>query len=199
MNMLELISPANSAGKSAWPMERKNFAAGRARCAQAVLLDHHLSGAEKRVLGICIYKHMHPGEQWSCYASMATLAREAELCERVCWSAIRKAASARYILKHTARRERGSKYKVTDIAIHPNYLHDHAESSGNSLHILSKTPCKILPNNLREGTFKEEGRRGKEGEGFSKVFVEIDTPQWAAWQRNRISKDRLICLMTFTE
>jgi Resolvase, N terminal domain len=42
-----------------------------------------------------------------------------------------------------------------------------------------------LPNNLLEGTFKEEGRRGKEGEGLSKVFIEIDTPQWAAWQRVR--------------
>ena len=135
-----------------------------------------------------MYKHMNPNEQWSCYASMATLACEAEVCERVCWNAIRKGAAAKYILRHTARRERGSKYKVTHIAIHPSYLHDHAESSRNSLHNLSKTPCKILPNNLLEGTFKEEGRRGKEGEGLSKVFIEIDRPQWTAWQRYRGKK-----------
>src|SRR5262249_33166085 len=64
---------------------------------------------------------MNPNEQWSCYASMATLACEAEVCERVCWNAIRKSAAAKYILRHTARRERGSKYKVTHIAVHPNY------------------------------------------------------------------------------
>ena len=75
-------------------MDRKPFAAARARCGQAVLLDPSLSGAEKRVIGVCLYKHMHAGEQWSCYASMATLAREAEVCERVCWNAIRKAAAA---------------------------------------------------------------------------------------------------------
>jgi hypothetical protein len=73
-------------------MDRKRFAAGRARCAQAILLDSSLSGAEKRVLGICLYKHMHAGEQWSCYASMVTLAAEAGVCERVCWNAIQKAA-----------------------------------------------------------------------------------------------------------
>jgi hypothetical protein len=132
------IAPADSAGKAAWPMDRKRFAAGRARCAQAVLLDAGLSGAEKRVIGTCLFKHMHPGEQWSCYASMTTLAREAEVCERVCWNAIRKAASAGYILRHTAHRERGSRYKVTHIAIHPNYLHDHAESLGNSLQDLAE-------------------------------------------------------------
>jgi hypothetical protein len=123
---MEKIAPADPAGKAAWPMDRKRFAAGRARCGEAVLLDSKLSGAEKRVLGICLYKHMHPGEQWSCYASMATLAREAKVCERVCWNAIQKAAAGKYILRHTARRAAGSKYKVTHIAIHPNYLHDHA-------------------------------------------------------------------------
>ena len=183
MNNMQKIPPGDSAGKAAWPMERRPFAAARARCAQAVLLDPNLSGAEKRVIGICLYGHMNPGEQWSCFASTATLAKEGGVCERVCWNAIQKAATAGYILRRTARRERGGKYKVTHLAIHPNYLHDHAESSGNSLHNLSKTPCKILPNNLLEGTFKEEGGRGKEGEGFSKMFVEIDTPQWAAWQK----------------
>lgn len=128
--------------------------------------------------------HMHTGEQWSCYASMATLAREAEVCERVCWNAIRKAASAGHILRQTSRRDRGSKYKVTHVAIHPNYLHDHAESSENSLHNLSKTPCTILPNNLLEGTFREEGSRLK-GREAHRVFVEAESPQWEAWQRVR--------------
>jgi len=118
----------------------------------------------------------------SCYASMATLAREAEVCERVCWNAIRKAASAGYILRRTSRRDRGSKYKVTHVAIHPIYLHDHAESSKNSLHNLSKTPCTILPNNLLEGTFREEGSRLK-GREAHRVFVEAESPQWAAWQK----------------
>jgi hypothetical protein len=186
---MEKIAPAGSAGKSAWPMERKRFAAGRARCAEAVLLDPNLSGSEKRVIGTCLFKHMHAGEQWSCYASMTTLATEAEVCERVCWSAIQKAAAGKYILRHTARRGRGSKYKVTHIAIHPNYLHDHADSFGNSLQDLSKTPCKILPNNLLERTFKEEGRRGKEGEEC-KVFIELDSPQWRAWREYRKTQGR---------
>ena len=81
MNVQNML-PADSAGSAIWPMERKLFAAARARCAQAVLLDPNLSGAEKRVIGICLYTHMHPGEQWSCFASMATLAKEAEVCER---------------------------------------------------------------------------------------------------------------------
>lgn len=179
---VQSLPPADSAGR--WPLDRKSFAAARARCGQAVLLDPGLSGAEKRVIAVCLYKHMHTGEQWSCYASMATLAREAEVCERVCWNAIRKAASAGHILRQTSRRDRGSKYKVTHVAIHPNYLHDHAESSENSLHNLSKTPCTILPNNLLEGTFREEGSRLK-GREAHRVFVEAESPQWEAWQRVR--------------
>jgi hypothetical protein len=183
-NVAEITDP-DSASKITWPIGRKAFSAGRARCAEAVLLDPGLSGAEKRVIGICLYRHMHPGEQWSCYASMATLSQEAEVCERVCWNAIRKATAAEYILRRTAHRGRGSKYKVTHIAIHPNYLHEHAESSENSLHNLSKTPCTILPKNLLLGTFKEGGGRLNGGNG--KVFIEIDTPQWAAWLKVRRS------------
>ena len=98
MNVQNML-PADSAGSAIWPMERKLFAAARARCAQAVLLDPNLSGAEKRVIGICLYTHMHPGEQWSCFASMATLAKEAEVCERVCWNAVQKAAAAGHVLR----------------------------------------------------------------------------------------------------
>jgi hypothetical protein len=98
-----------SKDNAAWPMERKLFAAARARCAQAVLLDSNLSGAEKRVIGICLYRHMNPGEQWSCFASMATLAKEGGVCERVCWNAIQKAATAGHILRRLARRDRGGK------------------------------------------------------------------------------------------
>jgi len=47
---MEKVAPADCAGKAAWPMERKAFAAARARCAQAVLLDPNLSGQRNELL-----------------------------------------------------------------------------------------------------------------------------------------------------
>ena len=51
---VQSLPPADSAGR--WPLDRKSFAAARARCGQAVLLDPGLSGAEKRVIAVCLYK-----------------------------------------------------------------------------------------------------------------------------------------------
>jgi hypothetical protein len=70
----------------AWKIgNRKSFAAARARAIAAICRDTSLSGRAKSVLAACI-DHMNPGQQFSCFAAMPSIAKEVGVNVVTCWA-----------------------------------------------------------------------------------------------------------------
>jgi hypothetical protein len=65
------------------------------------MFDLKITNHEKAALQVII-GHMNPDEHWSCYAAIPTLAKEAGVCERVVWIAIK--TTGKYIQTRSARR-----------------------------------------------------------------------------------------------
>jgi hypothetical protein len=108
---------------AAWEIgDRSSFAGARARAMRGICLDLDLGSSEKAVLAVAL-DHMNADERWSCFASISRLAEEAGVKPATCWRAIGK-ADGKHILTKRAPRIKGSKFGVTHITIHPNYIAD---------------------------------------------------------------------------
>jgi hypothetical protein len=146
--------------------------AARAHALWGILLDLELSGHDKAALATCI-RHLNPNEQWSCFASVPNMAKEARLSKSTFWQAINRAEG-----RHIASRRKGKSTYITlfpkvrerEPLEAPKVRESEPERSGNPEH-----------NSYTDNSIKEVGRLKKEEGG--KVFIETETPQWEAWRR----------------
>lgn len=142
----------------AWQVgDRKSFMAARAQALWAILRDHH----------------MNPNELWSSFASIPKIAEKSGVSESGCWKAIKRADG-----KHIATKRKG---KSTYITLYPNIAELRPMNGAKVADLRGERSQNCEHNSYTNNSIKE-GSRLKEGK-FSKVFIEIDTPQWMAWQK----------------
>jgi hypothetical protein len=157
----------------AWTVgDRKSFMAARARALKAILLDLELSGHHKAALAVCI-GHLNPDEQWSCFASIPKMAKEADLSKTTFWKAIKLADG-----KHIATRRKG---KSTYITLFPKVREREPLEAPKVRDLGRERSANAEHNSYTDNSIKEGGRSEKE-ESFG-VFIQTDTPQWAEWRK----------------
>jgi len=94
------------------------FNAVRARAVRGISKDPGLSGKEKAFLAAAIDR-MNADNRWSCFASIETLAKDAECSERTAWRAIEVADGVHVLTKRGPVPK--SKRPATFLTIHPAY------------------------------------------------------------------------------
>jgi hypothetical protein len=174
----------------AWKIgNRKSFAAARARAIAAICRDTSLSGRAKSVLAACI-DHMNPGQQFSCFAAMPSIAKEVDANVVTCWRTIR-AVEGKYIITRRGKRYRDKGYTATEISIHPrfaenapateNYVSNLQSSSENYVADLQKLRCKndnitFFKEPLEEG--RKVGIREREEKEFRASSDSLSFQTW---------------------
>lgn len=142
----------------AWKIgDRKSFAAARARVMTAICGDACLSGKAKAVLSACI-EHMNPDSQFSCFAAMPSIAKEAGVNVATCWRTI-NATEGKYIHTRRGKRYRNHGYTATEITIHSRFANtsatDYVAEMRPSLETTSQS-CDKLHRNAANITFFKE-------------------------------------------